>query len=759
MLFDYGLELDEVTNERIALEKERGDKKKVKADEDVCEEDVYKIELPANRYDLLSVEGLSRALRIFLSEINQPKYELLKGRNNKNEMIIVKAETKEVRPYVVGAILRNVKLDQDSYASFIDLQDKLHQNICRKRTLVAIGTHDLDTVQGPFYYGAEKPNEIRFKPLNETKEFTAEELMVHYSNESHLKPYLPIIAGKERYPVIRDSNGIVLSMPPIINGEHSKIHLGTRNIFIEATATDLQKAVIVLDTVVTLFSQYCEKPFTVEAVDVKDVNGNIVQYPELAYHHQEVNVARINTKIGLKLDAKEMSQLLTRMSLTANISEKDNQTIDIGLLMIRLTMLVIMMVTITVIMIMILMKVKVIVPPTRHDILHECDIAEDVAIAYGFNRIQHQLPKEHTIAEAFDLNKLSDLLRHEVANAGWTEVLNFALCSSDDVSTKLCKANGLESAVKIANPKTIEFQVARTSLFPGLLKTIASNKDMPLPLKLFELQDVVIKDQNSEVGARNERRLAAIFYSKSSGFEKIHGLVDRVMQLLSVKWLAGEDGYRYEPIEDTTYLDGRCAAIMIGSKEIGRMGVLNPDVLNAFALTLPVSAFELNIEPGQAEEKRIVKDVYGLFVDNFYCGLYSIAEADRLAKRKIEREEERLKATNRDMSMFKMKSMLAIGFAFTALLSTFSSLFEGRVVAKLPFTPISWIQGLSHRNLLGDDHTDCSFIFLYILCTMTIRQNLQKALGFAPSRAMNRQSQPNFFGTSNNVSPNFSYLR
>ncbi|VDK38627.1 unnamed protein product, partial [Anisakis simplex] len=63
LLFDYGLELDEVTNERIALEKERGDKKKVKADEGVCEEDVYKIELPANRYDLLSVEGLSRALR------------------------------------------------------------------------------------------------------------------------------------------------------------------------------------------------------------------------------------------------------------------------------------------------------------------------------------------------------------------------------------------------------------------------------------------------------------------------------------------------------------------------------------------------------------------------------------------------------------------------------------------------------------------------------------------------------------------------
>ena len=48
--------------------------------------------------------------------------------------------------------------------------------------------------------------------------------------------------------------------------------------------------------------------------------------------------------------------------------------------------------------------------------------------------------------------------------------------------------------------------------------------------------------------------------------------------------------------------------------------------------------------------------------------------------------------------------------------------FDGRVVAKLPFVPISWFQGLSHRNLPGSDYTDCSFIFLYILCTMSIRQ-------------------------------------
>ncbi|XP_046482480.1 calcium load-activated calcium channel isoform X1 [Neodiprion pinetum] len=113
---------------------------------------------------------------------------------------------------------------------------------------------------------------------------------------------------------------------------------------------------------------------------------------------------------------------------------------------------------------------------------------------------------------------------------------------------------------------------------------------------------------------------------------------------------------------------------------------------------------------------------------------------DKQQKKKIEREEERLKNNNRDLSLVKMKSMFAIGFAFTALLSMFNSIFDGRVVARLPFTPISWIQGLSHRNLPGDDYMECSFIFLYILCTMSIRQNIQKLLGFAPSRTASKQS-------------------
>ncbi|XP_062515425.1 calcium load-activated calcium channel-like [Corticium candelabrum] len=107
-------------------------------------------------------------------------------------------------------------------------------------------------------------------------------------------------------------------------------------------------------------------------------------------------------------------------------------------------------------------------------------------------------------------------------------------------------------------------------------------------------------------------------------------------------------------------------------------------------------------------------------------------------KRKLEKAEERLKTNNRDLSLVKMKSMVAISFTFMALMGMFNTLFDGRIVAKLPFEPISLLQGLSHRNLMGSDYTDCSFIFLYILCTMSIRQNVQKAFGNAPSRAASK---------------------
>jgi len=134
---------------------------------------------------------------------------------------------------------------------------------------------------------------------------------------------------------------------------------------------------------------------------------------------------------------------------------------------------------------------------------------------------------------------------------------------------------------------------------PGLLKTVHANLNMPLPMKLFEISDVVLKDPTKDVGARNERRLCALNYNKNPGFETVHGLLDRVMQLLEVPSVPqGESaGYYLRGSDDPTYFPGRCAEVVAYGTVVGRLGVLHPETLAKFELNLPVAAMEINIEP------------------------------------------------------------------------------------------------------------------------------------------------------------------
>ncbi len=368
------------------------------------------------------------------------------------------------------------------------------------------------------------------------------------------------------YPVIYDANGTVLSMPPIINGDLSKITLDTKNVFIECTGTDLTKTKVVLDTIVTMFSAYCATPFAIEAADVVQPDGATVTYPTLEYRNETIEREKVTNLVGVDLSSKEIADLLSKMCLESEATGKEG--------------------------------IRVTIPPTRHDVLHPVDIYEDVAIAYGFNNLRKTIPKTMTIAAQQPINKLTDQLREQIAQAGFTEALTFSLCSRDDVSAKLRKSMP-ENAVHIANPKTLEFQIARTSLLPGLLKTVQANLNRPIPMKLFEISDVVLKDLTKDVGAKNQRQLCALNYDKKPGFETVHGLLDRVMQLLEVPPVSQGDckGYYLKGSDDPTYLPGRSAEIIAYGIVIGRLGVLHPETLANFELSLPVASMEINLEP------------------------------------------------------------------------------------------------------------------------------------------------------------------
>ena len=574
LCFEFGIELDEVTSEKQIKDKFLGESGATGADGDDAEdEEIYKIDIPANRYDLLCMEGISRALNVFRGVEPSPVFRMLEPANGApRQKMIQKPETLLVRPFVVCAVLRGVKFDKARYDSFIDLQDKLHQNICRRRTLVAIGTHDLGTIQGPFTYEAHPPEDIKFTPLKQTREFNAAELMEHYKSDQKLKHFLHIIEGSVVFPVIYDANRTVLSLPPIINGAHSAISLDTTDVFIECTATDLNKAKIVLNTVVTMFSEYSAAKFSVEPVDVVDSSGAERAYPDFMTRFVDVDPEYVRKRIGVTetdIDTKAMAALLCRMQLPTKIDDTRGGTL------------------------------RVEVPPTRSDILHPCDVAEDVAIAYGYNNINKEKvgPNVTTVGAQQPLNNFSDLVRQEMAAQGFAEVLTWILCSHDDNFANVSRADDGKLAAIVANPSSQDVQVARSSLLQGVLKAMGANKDAPVPAKLFEVGDVVLLDESRDVGARNSRRLLVLYSNTTSGFEVVHGALDRVM-LVTGAAKNGDAGYTLDTsMDEATYFPGRQAAIVRDGRRIGVMGVVHPTVLGKFDIVNPCSVLELDLEP------------------------------------------------------------------------------------------------------------------------------------------------------------------
>ncbi|CCX32535.1 hypothetical protein FPQ18DRAFT_376621 [Pyronema domesticum] len=581
LCFEFGIELDEDTEH---------DK-----DRPTEEAPQLKIEIPANRYDMLCFEGIALMLNIFAGKATIPNYRVVAPANGEIQQITVSEETTRIRPYISAAVLRNINFTQERYDSFIALQDKLHQNLCRQRTLVSMGTHDLDTVKGPFTYEALKPEDIVFAPLNQTKVMNARELMTFYENDKHLGRYLHIIRDAPVYPVVFDSERNVCSLPPIINGDRSKITLNTRNVFIEVTATDKTKAEIVTNMLIAMFSQYCDEPFTVEPVKiVSPHNEQSRQVPDVTPRKTTAEISYINACCGLDLSADDISKMLAKMCISAKPSADNKDILDIEL------------------------------PITRADVLHQCDIMEDVAIGYGFNNLKKVFPKGSgsTIAAPLPLNKLADIVRHESAMCGWSEVMPLILCSHDENFAWLNRKDDGKTAIRLANPKTAEYQIVRTSLLPGLLKTIRENRKHSLPIKVFEASDVAFKAESEERKAKNERHFAAAFCGKTSGFEVVHGLLDRLMAMLSTGVteagaLEKKEGYWIEAADDETYFPGRGASIKIRRKivteevvdgktvkkealgeaeTVGSFGILHPSVLEKFEIPYPVSAVELNLE-------------------------------------------------------------------------------------------------------------------------------------------------------------------
>ena len=568
LCFEFGIELDDVTSEKQMAEGEK--KNSTSNTENLSTEVLYRIEVAANRYDLLCVEGIALALKIFLKKMTFPIIKPLNKLPEEERQLIVEPSVDLVRPIGLAAILTNMTFTDDSLRGFMDLQDKLHNNICRGRKYVSIGTHDLDTVKGPFYYRALKPNEFKFVPLNRTQEVDGNGMMQILKEDPKLSKYLYLIEDKEVYPLMMDSNGVILSVPPIINGMHTKMTINTKNVLIDITGLDYTKCVIVLKILIAMFSKYCSEPFTVEQVKVTTTkNGESKLYPDCEPRKFVTNIDYLKQTSGIPktVTTDEIVDLLAKMELSSKqLNEKE---------------------------------LEVNAPITRSDILHQCDIAEDLAIAYGYNKIEKLNVNTLCHGKPQPYNKLSDLFRNEMAYNGYVEFLNMALLSKKDMFNNLLEENEDEKTAKISYSKTKEFEYIRNSLIPGILKSIEANKAQQLPYKIFELADCVEINDDNEVGAMNKRKLCFAYSNNTSGLEIIQGMVDKLMKKIDLNFndTNVKKTYCIKPSNNKIFFEDRQAEIFIlDGKKIGIYGIVHPKVLKNFGIKTPVSLCEIDIQ-------------------------------------------------------------------------------------------------------------------------------------------------------------------
>jgi phenylalanyl-tRNA synthetase beta chain len=401
----------------------------------------------------------------------------------------------------------------------------------------------LKNIEPPFYYKEVSPKQISFVPLGMDKKLNLSQTIVKHPKG---RMYAYLVFKSPKYPVITDSKNQVLSFPPIINGELTRVKETTRDMFIDITGTD---DVVINQSLNILVTALAERGGKIEKVKLnKDTK------PDLNSQSILVDGKNIKNILGIEFKNDDIKELLERMNYGV---------IDLG------------------------RKFEVLIPPYRTDILHEVDIIEDIAISYGYNDFIPEIPKIPTIGEPDSLQEFSNTIRHLMIGLGFQEVLNYTLTSKQRSFQMM---NTTETPVaELKNPISRDYSTCRSWLLPNLIENLVSNKHRRYPQKIFEISDCVVLDNKSDTKTRNTRKLAGVVSHSKANLSEIISIINSVKENLGLEWALKNH-------EHGTFVPGRCGKVLIKGKEIGFFGEIHPKVLKNWQLEKPVAGFEINIE-------------------------------------------------------------------------------------------------------------------------------------------------------------------
>ena len=503
-------------------------------------DEYIKIEYNPNRPDYSTDYGLARSLNSFLDfETEYSKYDI----HESDFVINVDKSTKEVRQYIVAAVIKDIKLDDETIRQIITMQEDLHNGIGRKRKKVAIGIHNLDVIKSPLEY-ITVDDSFSFIPLNKDSNMTVKEIL----NSELGNQYANILTGNNRYPIIRDSNKQVLSFPPIINGDLTRLDSKTTNLFIDVTGTDLNALCNALSVLFTTLSDAGGKVYSVK------INSDEykMKTPEIREEIMEVEIEYVKSLLGLELSEKEIIEYLRRCRISAKIAGN---------------------------------KVIVKTEPFRFDLIHPVDVIEEIGLGYGIHNLKPTLPGSNMTGGFDQKQQFLDKTRDVLTGLGLIEIMTIGLISEDMLEKSEMSTKNL---LKIVDTKSIEHEILKNSNVPAILKTFSKNIHKKYPQRIFEISKVFSK-KDGEIYEHYQLTVglahAAVNFTEASSYLNAFG-----KQLLDIDLSTKAN-------ENELFVRGRGAEIINekGNK-IGIVGEINPQILENFALRTPIALFDIDLD-------------------------------------------------------------------------------------------------------------------------------------------------------------------
>jgi phenylalanyl-tRNA synthetase beta chain len=513
------------------------------------DKDIVRVEYNPNRPDLSSDYGVARALRGLLEiETGMPKFKLA-GKSGLS--VTVEATVRKIRPYVIAFVAKNGRLDDETLKQLIMMQEDLHNGVGRKRKKASIGIHNFDVIKFPVTYKTVK-GDHSFRPLDEPSELSINQILKDLEIG---KQYGQILSAFDSYPLIVDSTGLVLSLPPIINGQATKVNDKCRNLFVEVTATDQKTAEDLLAILaITLY----EAGFEIKTVSI-DSGKRKIETPQMKARVISADMGYVDSILGLALDAKQIITCLKKSRLDAKAVAN---------------------------------KIVCTIPRYRIDISDPIDISEEVAIGYGIYNLEPKFPNSLTTGKKNSLSIYLNAIRETLIGLGMIESLSFLLTSKD----VQYKAFGILSKdeLSVEGSKSTEHEILPNSLVPLLLQSLSYNIHEQYPQELFEIGKTFVKSYST---IEERWSIGAVVAHADASYSNVKS---RMQALL--RSCFGKEAITIASTNHM-FMEGRCAEVIFDNKPIGVLGEIVPNAVENFRLRVPVAAFEINL-------LAIIKDKY-----------------------------------------------------------------------------------------------------------------------------------------------------